>query len=701
MSERNENGGREALIDRKIAPKLRLFANGDDEVCQARAEHNSSLAATGAFRRAPLREPETAALEVEAPRKRHKKPKLRNVIGSASASVFVHFSSEAAFNNGKKAIAGLVGQRGNIAMAEVPLNKLSKLSRRRDITLVEPGDPVRVPPVLVTSDPSTTAAPSPTERKVTALASRHKQGENVLIGIIDVSGIAFAHADFLNGNKTRIARIWDMGGSFRDPPSKANSDRDFATFSYGAEFRQEHLNAAIAQAKRIGVSPYAIERQSQQSPGSHGTHVASIAAGNNGVCRRAEIACVMLALNEDEDFDRRRSFYDSTRIAHAVEYLLTVAAQLGKQRGLDGPLPVSINISLGTNGHAHDGSSAVNRWIDHALVKPGRAVCVAAGNAGQEAPAHSGDLGFVMGRIHSSGRIAASGLANTMDWIVVGNGTADLSENEMEIWYEPQDRMAVTLISPDPGSQRIGPVKPGEYVENRQLADGTFVSIYNELYSPANGANYISIYLTPRLKRPFIGVKSGEWRVVLEGMDIRDGRYHAWLERDDPRPIERRNGISFMAFPSFFSARSNVDRNSISTLGCGERILSVGNYDVVRRRANISSSQGPTRDERNKPEVLAAGTDIVAANGFAGPGDAWIGMTGTSMASPYVCGVAGLMFAVQPDLTAAQVIGIMRRTAHPMEDGDYVWKDDIGFGLIDPAACLREAAEINQRKDLN
>lgn len=693
--------GKQALIDRKIAPKLRLFANGDEEVCRARAEFNSALAVPDSAPGRRVRPSRAAAgAAAEPARKRRKKLALTKVSGSARASVFVHFSSAEAFRSGKK-VEGLVGQRGNIAMAEVPLNKLAALSARRDVTLIEPGDPVRVPPLLIASDPAETGAPDPTERKVATLDGRHGYGENVLIGIIDVSGIAFAHPDFIDANGTRIERIWDMGGTFRKPPSGANASRDFDSFNYGAEFRREHLNAAIARAAAIGVSPYAIERQSQQSQGSHGTHVASIAAGNDGVCRKAAIACVMLALSEkEEDLDRRRSFYDSTRIAHAVEYLLTVAAQLGRARGLKHPVPVSINISLGTNGHAHDGSSPVNRWIDHALVKPGRAVCVAAGNAGQEAPAYRGDLGFVMGRIHSSGRIASSGLANTMDWIVAGNGIADLSENEMEIWYEPQDRMAVTVVSPGPGSQTIGPVKPGEFIESRQLDDGTFISIYNELYSPANGANYISIYLTPRLKQPFLGVKSGEWRVILAGIDIRDGRYHAWLERDDPRPIERRNGANFMAFPSFFSERSNVDRNSVSSLGCGERILSVGNYDTKRRRPNISSSQGPTRDERNKPELLAPGTDIVAANGFAGAADPWIGMTGTSMASPYVAGVAGLMFAIEPNLTAAQVIGIMRRTAHPMEDGDYGWKDDVGFGRIDPDACLTEAANINVRKDL-
>lgn len=686
---------RQALVNRKISPKLRLFSNGDAEVCEARAQYNGTLAVARAGKAGTARMPTGGEAE-QGERRRRKVPRLDRVVGSARASVFVHFSSERAFAQGKKP-ARVVGHRGNIAIAEVPLNQLGDLSARPEVTLVEAGSPVRVPPLLITSDPSKTAAPDPADRRITTLEDRHGHGENVLIGIIDVAGIAFAHPDFLDEDgETRIVRIWDMGGDFRPPPEPGRKK----SFNYGAEFLQEHLNAAIRSAKGIGVSPYAIERQSEQSSGSHGTHVASIAAGKSGVCPKADIACVMLALSEKDDVDRRRSFYDSTRIAHAVEYLLTVADQLGRERKLGRPLPVSINISLGTNGHAHDASSAVNRWIDHALVKPGRAVCVAAGNAGQEAPAYQGDLGFVMGRIHSSGQIQSSGLSNTMDWIVVGNGVADLSENEMEIWYEPQDRMAVTLVSPGPGSEVIGPVEPGSYIENRQLADGTFVSIYNELYSPSNGANYISIYLTPRLKRPFIGVKAGEWRVVLKGMDIRDGRYHAWLERDDPRPIERRNGVNFMAFPSFFIERSNVDRNSVSSLGCGERILSVGNYDSVRRRPNISSSQGPTRDNRNKPELLAPGTDIVAANGFAGPDDAWIGMTGTSMASPYVAGVAGLMLAVEPELTAAQVIGIMRRTALPLEDGDYAWKNDVGFGSIDPAACLREAALVNERKDL-
>ena len=570
---------------------------------------------------------------------------------------------------------------------------------------VEIGEFVRTPPVILSTEPEAASKPKLSERKITKQATRHKYGEDILIGIIDVGGIAFAHEDFMNDEETRIQRIWDMGTDHRKPPEG---------FDYGAEFTNAHLNKAIATGKQIGVVPYAIEPQAHQQNSSHATHVASIAAGNRGVCRNAEIACVMLDL-APEDYDRRRSFYDSTRIVHAIEYLLRVAKELAvkrecerqkqdrEQRKIDlakiPPLPISINISLGTNGHAHDGSSAASRWIDNALATPGRVVSVAAGNAGQEAPQHEGDLGYVVGRIHSSGRLAAAGLTNTIDWIVVGDGIADVSENEMEVWYEPQDRFSVTITAPD--GTEIGPVSPNQFIENRQLPDGTFISIYNELYRPENGANMIAIFLTPWLEEPPIrGVGAGQWQVSIHGEDVRDGRFHTWIERDDPQPFFRRKGTVYAAYPSFFSARSNVDAYSVSSLACGERILSVGNYDVARFRPNVTSSQGPTRNGRTKPEILAPGTDVLAANGFAPPKEPWVGMTGTSMASPYAAGVAGLMLAVEPSLTAAQIIGITRRTAKPIDDSDYAWKDDTGFGVIDAKACVEEAERINKHRDL-
>jgi subtilisin family serine protease len=131
----------------------------------------------------------------------------------------------------------------------------------------------------------------------------------------------------------------------------------------------------------------------------------------------------------------------------------------------------------------------------------------------------------------------------------------------------------------------------------------------------------------------------------------------------------------------------------LSSLACGPRVTGVANYDESRERLNVSSSQGPTRDGRPKPEIAAPGTDIIAACGFH-PTQKWIGMTGTSMASPFVAGVSALMLSLNPKLTAAQIGGIIRRTSRPLPGSSYAWQNDAGFGVIDAKACLREAVRV-------
>jgi hypothetical protein len=403
---------------------------------------------------------------------------------------------------------------------------------------IDPGEPLATPTPEISRDAVT--APDPARWRF-GPAAKHKDGAGVLIGIIDVQGFDFAHPDFLDGNKTRFVRIWDQGGNARPSPHRQDKGRFGRPFDFGAEFRQEHLNKALAASAKLKLPPQEIERQSQMSPSSHGTHVASIAAGNHGVCRKARIAGVLISLPE-EDADRRKSFYDSTRIAHAIDYLLLLADELG--------LPVSINISLGTNGHAHDGSAAVSRWIDSAMAVPGRCVSVAAGNAGQERATFPGDIGFVMGRIHTSGKVPGRFQHADIEWAVVGNGIMDVSKNEFEVWYGEQDRLAVSVRPPGPDAGWIGPVEPRTFIENRQLPDGSMISIYNELYHPANGQNYLAVYLSPFFgPDAVVGIPAGQWTVRLHGLDVRDGSYHGWIERDDPRRLGRVGPREAWRFP--------------------------------------------------------------------------------------------------------------------------------------------------------
>ena len=676
---------------RKCQPRLRMIANANPAVNAVRAEQCAAISveAPHLLKQIPIQRGEDAVpmKKSELPRT-VKRGKLKEVSSNVYANIFIETLDIDVSKSKTRQFPGESARKSNLVTARVPLSKIKDILGRDNVTYIHLGESLSAPTPEVS--PKKAGTPSPSLRRF-GTEQQRKKAENVLIGIIDVQGFDFSHPDFLDAkHKTRFLRIWDQAGTTRPHPSGGKQ------FAYGSEFHQEHLNAAIAESPRLNIPAYELERQSQMEAGSHGTHVASIAAGNRGVCPNAMLAGVLISLPK-ADQDRRQSFYDSTRIADAVDYLIQLADKLSDERKI--PIRLSINISLGTNGHAHDGSSAISRWIDAAMAVPGRCVSVAAGNAGQETAAFEGDSGFVMGRIHTSGHIPARDLVKDVEWLVVGNGIADISENELEIWYSPQDRFDV-LLRPPNSDHWIGPIKPRQFIENRQLKDGSFISIYNELYYPANGANYISIYLSPLLsEKGIVGVPAGRWTVRLHGREVRDGRYHGWIERDDPRPQGRQGTREMWRFPSFFSQSSNVDNSSVSSLACGRRVLSVANLDDALERINITSSQGPTRDERNKPDTAAPGTNVIAAKGFAGTDDLWVSMSGTSMASPFVAGVAGLMLGIEPKLTAAQIEGIIIRTARPLPGATFKWLNDAGFGRIDPNACLAETELINKRED--
>lgn len=663
----------------KVDPKLRMFANCSQEVNEVRSQFQGSLAIEGKPRKVIIRDANPEEMPVMASKFRKKKSK-NDPPSNILANVFIRLAPDIYHTK----IPGQIARKGNLVSAQVRLTQLNDLKEKSGVINIESSRSLKVPnPTIDTIYASRTR-----ENILKQYRGKFTRKNKVLIGIIDVGGFDFSHPDFLDAKgNTRFHSIWDQGGDFRDPPQPFLE----GTATYGSEFTADLLNNAIKSSKRINIPAYQIEKQSALTVGSHGTHVASIAAGNNGVCPDAMIAGVIIALKES-DIDRRKSFYDSSCVVHAVEYITRLADKL--------KLPVSINISLGTNGHAHDGTDAASRWIDTELLLPGRVVTVAAGNSGQDKPEVTGDLGYVMGRIHTRGRIKGRGLSEDIQWLVVGNGVSDISENELEIWYPCQDRFAVQVKPPDGEWSKL--IRANEFIENMQLGDGSFISIYNDLYHPSNGMNLIAVYLTPYFsKEKVIPVRAGLWQVRIYGDDIRNGEYHAWIERDDPRPLGATGeDRALWNYPSYFGEHTNIDNTSISSLACARHVISVGNLDHLNERVHPSSSQGPTRDNRLKPEVLAPGTKITAAKGFAGSDDLWISMTGTSMAAPIACGVAAQMLQAEPKLTAGQISGIMVRTSKPLPGRAYAWTNDHGFGVVQAQACVDEARNIYNKKDV-
>jgi subtilisin family serine protease len=676
----------------KLDSRLRCVANGDTDVNAIRAEQSGAVRLKPRARQAQAPVSalpsggESAKSLGQSLRAAKRGAQQSALPGDVEVSVFV------LFNKIDAPAPAIVSRRnGRVGVAIATLAQLEALDGNPAIQLIELGETLKEP------NPSVTVAvppAPPTDRHATLnqgnLASSHGDdialegvGENVLVGIIDVGGIDFAHPDFLDDKgASRVIAIWDQGGDAFDPPELTVSEgKSGRSTGYGSEITATDISFALREAAKSKLSPHDLAPQSVRERGSHATHVASIAAGRSGVCKRAGIAAVMIALG-DRDYDRGKNFYDTTRIVDGLAYLFDLA-QRKKYKA------VSINISLGTNGGAHDGSEFVSRWIDTSMFEPGRAICVAAGNSGQDQPQYDGDLGFWSGRVHASGKIPAASLRTDLEWVVVGNGLEDISENQLAIWYGAEDEFAVTLFAPD--GTAIGPVVPGERIENKMLADRTMVSIYNRLSDPKNGDNCITLYLSPFMGRPVIGITAGLWKVRLTGRTIRNGAFNAWIERDDPA----RGASAQWRLPSFFGGSTYVDHSTLSSLACGPRVTGVTNYDASREALAVTSSQGPTRDGRAKPEIAAPGTDIVAASGFD-PEAQWVAMSGTSMASPYVAGVSALMLSLNPRLTAAQISGIIRRTSQPLPGASYAWSNDAGFGVINAEACMIEAVRIGQ-----
>ena len=132
--------------------------------------------------------------------------------------------------------------------------------------------------------------------------------------------------------------------------------------------------------------------------------------------------------------------------------------------------------------------------------------------------------------------------------------------------------------------------------------------------------------------------------------------------------------------------------SSPSAAAAAVTVGAMGDFSQLGFRLATFSSRGPTLDGRIKPDVVAPGIAVVSTR--AGTTNGYSTLSGTSMATPFVAGLALLLQQQNPTLTTAQVKSILTSTAvdfgTPGADVDY------GFGRVDAYAALRAAgAAIN------
>jgi len=111
-----------------------------------------------------------------------------------------------------------------------------------------------------------------------------------------------------------------------------------------------------------------------------------------------------------------------------------------------------------------------------------------------------------------------------------------------------------------------------------------------------------------------------------------------------------------------------------------EGVISVGSVDKNKKLA-VDSTFGPSVD------IVAPGVDVYSTFYQYGQKSTFLEMSGTSMASPMVAGVASLLLSKHPNLTPSQVEYILEHTADDLGDTGYDIK--YGNGLVNPVAALK------------
>ena len=113
-----------------------------------------------------------------------------------------------------------------------------------------------------------------------------------------------------------------------------------------------------------------------------------------------------------------------------------------------------------------------------------------------------------------------------------------------------------------------------------------------------------------------------------------------------------------------FAAGNGSGAGSIYNPANYPESLSVASVDRSKKRSSFSS-QGPAPyPEIIKPDLVAPGENIPSTKAGGGYGL----MSGTSMATPHVAGVAALLLAENPALEPDSPEAALRQTAQPLTD---------------------------------
>ncbi len=455
-------------------------------------------------------------------------------------------------------------------------------------------------------------------------------GAGVVVGIVD-TGIDYTHKDFIVDNSgpatstSRILYLWDQ--------TIATHSATGGPFPSGYGYGVEYTNAQLTAKLQTGAGTI-----NTADTDGHGTHVASIAAGDGTDTGAGVPSGTFKGISPSADLIIVRTTFDTDAVVDGVNYIVARAAAAGKR--------AVINLSLGTQAGPHDGTSAFESAIG--AVAASTPVVVAMGNDGGNKPHAGMDIG--------SGGSAAAVAA-------VDSPTADA---DVEFWHPGGDAYSVQVTL----TGVAGSLTAAAGTDQSTTLTGHTVQIFNGT-NAGHPLGHKEVYVY--VNRP-AGITATAINITFSRTTSGGtGRVDGWLNPGQ--------GISFTG---------SVDNTR--TLGepaCALNIFGVGSYASKKfwvasdggtyyfndqsalGGLSAFSSQGPTRDGRQQPDVAAPGDVIAAAmSGGSSPNAAFILpdlrhriLLGTSMAAPVVTGILAARVQHGPGRSVSDLRALVRAQA--------------------------------------
>lgn len=571
---------------------------------------------------------------------------------------------ETRFDDSQLSALGVVNRTraGNVWTFRVPLNAFIAFTQLDGLLYLEVAEPVD--PFLHEALVSTRA--DSVHQGLGGLPEGFT-GEGVIVCVIDW-GFDYTHPMFYDSelNELRISRAWDQNKIIGTPPDG---------YDFGAEYVGPEL--LIAQHDTNYVF----------GPGSHGTHVAGIAAGAGaGLDQTFAIpggggAARLIGAAPDAELILISLRRDAASYTDAINYVKDYAESVGK--------PFVVNMSFGSHLGPHDGQDLKNVGIDN-VHGPGRIFVGSAGNNGT-------------GNFHIERNFTTQ--PDTLITVVNIHSSSDWGQL-LSLWGSPNSSFSASIALAN-GMDELVFTTPFYNSADEDQLDETFEVLGGELQVRVMSTAAFTTNDKPNIR---VEVRNTSPNKIVLRIASQNTHLHMWsVARMANRTTNW--GVNLTAnFPGAVAGDTEYAPGEPG--GCGQNVITVGSYRAKRFQSNGSvqfgalstfSSSGPTVDGRVKPDISGPGQQVWSGlNSFAEEGPqtmefngntySFAQLSGTSMSGPMVAGIVALMLQANPTLDQESTRDIIRATArldqHTGEigaDGDLRW----GWGKANALEALK------------